>query len=138
MNFERDLPRRRPIVCPWSSSLFLLKVLCTVEISPYVFRGVLAEIVDEDGWPSPPPRLLWVLDTGTSLQLWHDIQQRPPIRDPVYKMIKNVIAHYENADGDVHYAVNWEGYLCPVWVPDDALPCHELISDYWRRTMECI
>ncbi|KAH8715503.1 hypothetical protein HC256_004320 [Beauveria bassiana] len=102
--------------CPWSSNLYLLEALLTVEISSYVFRGVLAEMVDENDWPSPPPALLWVLDTGFSLELWYDIRQRPRVGDPAHKMIRNVIGHHEDAYGDVHYAVLWEGYLCPGWI----------------------
>ncbi|KAF1732520.1 hypothetical protein CRV24_006408 [Beauveria bassiana] len=133
MTVHRDLPLRRPISCPWSSNLYLLEALLTVEISSYVFRGVLAEMVDENDWPSPPPALLWVLDTGFSLELWYDIRQRPRVGDPAHKMIRNVIGHHEDAYGDVHYAVLWEGYLCPGWISDEDLYSHKLVSDYWHR-----
>ncbi|KAM3565397.1 hypothetical protein ARSEF4850_001433 [Beauveria asiatica] len=131
MTFRNDMLRRRPINCPWSSSLYLLEVLSTFEISSHVFRGVLAEIVDETGCSLPPPALLWVLDKGTSLELWYDINQRPQLGDPAHKTIRDVIGHHEDAFGDVYYAVLWEGYLCPGWVSDEDLSSHTLVSDYW-------
>lgn len=138
MTFRDDLPRRRPINCPWSSSLYLLEVLSTIKISSHVFRGVLAEIVDESGCSLPPPALLWVLDTGTCLELWYDIHQRPQTGDSAHKRIKDVVAHHESAVGEICYAVVWEGFLCPGWVSDEDLASHTLVSDYWRRQMQRI
>ncbi len=104
-----------------------------MEISSYVFRGVLAEIIDETGRSLPSPALLWLLDTGVCLELWYDINQRPQIGDPAHRMIENVVGHHEDAYGDVYYAVLWRGYLCPGWILDEDLPSHTLISDYWLR-----
>lgn len=133
MTFRQGLSQRRLIRCPWSSSLYLLEVLLTVELSSHVFKGVLAEIVDEVGYPLPPPVLLWVLETGTSLELWYDIHQRPQLGDPAFNRIKNVIGHCEDAYGATHYAVQWDGYLCPGWIVDEDFPCNTLIRDYWHR-----
>lgn len=100
--------------------------------------GVLAEIVDETGRSLTPPALLWVLDTGTCLEVWYDINQRPQTGDSAHKKIKDVVAHHEDAFGDVYYAVLWEGFLCPGWVSDEDLSSHTLVSDYWRRQRQCI
>lgn len=137
MTFRQDLPRRRPIHCPWSSSLYLLEVLSTVQLSSHVFKGVLAEEVDETGSPLPPPMLLWVLETGASLAVWYDIHQRPQIGDPAFNRITNVMGHYEDAYGVVHFAVQWDGYLCPGWIVDEDFPCSTALRDYWRRQKQC-
>ncbi|KAH8715330.1 hypothetical protein HC256_004159 [Beauveria bassiana] len=99
---------------------------------------VLAEMVDENDWPSPPPALLWVLDTGFSLELWYDIRQRPRVGDPAHKMIRNVIGHHEDAYGDVHYAVLWEGYLCPGWISDEDLYSHKLAGITGKPETTCV
>jgi hypothetical protein len=127
---SRQLRRGESIACPWSSGLSVVEVLHTVEISGKLFRGILAEAKDENGWPFGSPTPIWVYDNGSALEVWHDIGQRPQTHKQSNSAIQDVIAHYEDNIGNVYYAIQWDGYFCPVWVLEEDLGEDDAITSY--------
>ncbi|OWT43374.1 hypothetical protein VFPPC_17463 [Pochonia chlamydosporia 170] len=124
-------PRRGDeIQCPWSSTVLLLDVLYTFRASVGVFYGVLAESQDKYGWPLGLVGPLWVLSHRSKLRVWHDIQQWPQSTEQFESDIERVIGHYEAENGDVYYAIQWKGYICPTWELEEKLADKTRITSY--------
>lgn len=120
--FVKAYPRVGDMIqCPWSSTAFLVDTLYSFQESKRVFHGVLVEARDDYGWPSGSVVPLWVLDNGSKLVVWYDIQQRPRATEQLESAIEHVIGHYEADNGDVYYAIKWREYLCPTWELEETL-----------------
>lgn len=124
-------PRRGDVIqCPWSSTAFIVDVLYSLQAPVGVFHGVLVQAQDICGWPLGSVRPLWVLGNGSKLGIWYDIRQWPQAPELLESNIKRVIGHYEADNGDVYYAIQWEGYICPTWELEETLSDLEAINDY--------
>lgn len=122
------------INAPWSSRATVLKVLFVVQNADQDFYGVLYSNPDPLKWDWPSSTgILWVYHDGLQIRTWQEAGQKPSLTDYSSDFeIKQIFGHYENAEGQVHYAVKWVDYACPTWESDINDSCKH-IADYHQR-----
>ncbi|KAH6645701.1 hypothetical protein BKA67DRAFT_503388, partial [Truncatella angustata] len=101
----------------WSSNVVVSSIICTFQSSQFTFYGILGQNSDRsfEHW-QVSDELLWIYDTGATVSVWQESQQRPNAAEGfVGYEIENIIGHYEFDNGRLFYAVKWSGYNCPTW-----------------------